>query len=187
MNIGYARTSTTEQNAGFEAQIKELKAVGCEKIFSEQVSSVATRVQLQATIDYAREGDVVIVTKTDRLARSVADLLAIVQKLKDKKIEMRILNLNMDTQTPTGTLMLTMLAGVAQFEREIMLERQREGVAKAKSAGKYKGRKPIPLDIQRKVKHLVKHGTSKAEVARQLNIGEASVYRILKKMLEKKD
>lgn len=182
MNIGYARTSTTEQNAGFEAQIAELKAVGCEKIYSEQVSSVGKREQLQAAIDYAREGDVLIVTKTDRLARSVADLLVIVQKLKDKQVEMRILNFNMDTQTPTGKMMLTMLASVAEFEREIMLERQREGVAKAKKAGKYKGRKPISEEIQEKVKRLIKHGTSKAETARQLKIGEASVYRILKKL-----
>ena len=181
MNIGYARTSTADQLAGFEAQLKELEIVGCEKIFSEQVSSVAVRPQLQAAIDFAREGDRLIVTKIDRLARSVADLLTIIHTLEQKKVAIRILNLGMDTETSTGKLMLTVLAGVAQFEREIMLERQREGVAKAKAAGKYKGRKPIPLDIQRKVKDLVKDGVSKAEISRQLNIGEASVYRILKR------
>ena len=181
MNIGYARTSTADQFAGFEAQFKELETVGCEKIFSEQVSSVAVRPQLQAAIDFAREGDRLIVTKIDRLARSVADLLTIIHSLEQKKVAIRILNLGMDTETPTGKLMLTVLAGVAQFEREIMLERQREGVAKAKAAGKYKGRKPIPSDIQRKVKDLVKEGVSKAEISRQLNIGEASVYRILKR------
>ncbi len=187
MNIGYARTSTADQNAGFEAQIVKLKAVGCKKIFSEQVSSIGKREQLQAAIDYAREGDVLIVTKTDRLARSVADLLVIVQKLKDKQVGMRILNFNMDTQTPTGKMMLTMLASVAEFEREIMLERQREGVAKAKKEGKYKGRKPISEEIQEKVKNLINQGTSKAEVARKLKIGEASVYRILKRSPEKTD
>lgn len=181
MNIGYARTSTADQLAGFEVQLKELETVGCEKIFSEQVSSVAVRPQLQAAIDFAREGDRLIVTKIDRLARSVADLLTIIHSLEQKKVAIRILNLGMDTETPTGKLMLTVLAGVAQFEREIMLERQREGVAKAKAAGKYKGRKPIPSDIQRKVKDLVKDGVSKAEISRQLNIGEASVYRILKR------
>ncbi len=181
MNIGYARTSTADQLAGFEAQLKELETVGCEKIFSEQVSSVAVRPQLQAAIDFAREGDRLIVTKIDRLARSVADLLTIIHTLEQKKVAIRILNLGMDTETPTGKLMLTVLAGVAQFEREIMLERQREGVAKAKAAGKYKGRKPLPSDIQRKVKDLVKDGVSKAEISRQLNIGEASVYRILKR------
>src|SRR3990167_1076227 len=181
MNIGYARTSTADQLAGFEAQLKELETVGCEKIFSEQVSSVAVGTKLQAAIDFAREGDRLIVTKIDRLARSVADLLTIIHTLEQKKVAIRILNLGMDTETPTGKLMLTVLAGVAQFEREIMLERQREGVAKAKAAGKYKGRKPIPSDIQRKVKDLVKDGVSKAEISRQLNIGEASVYRILKR------
>jgi DNA invertase Pin-like site-specific DNA recombinase len=181
MNIGYARTSTIDQLAGFEAQLKELKAVGCEKIFREQVSSVAIRIQLQAAIDFAREGDMLVVTKIDRLARSVSDLLTIIQTLENKKVGIRILNLGMDTQTPTGKLMLTVLAGIAQFEREIMLERQREGVAKAKMAGKYKGRKPIASDRCQEVMRLVANGTSKAHVARQIGIGEATVYRILKK------
>ena len=182
MNVGYARTSTTDQIAGFEAQLKELDTVGCEKIYSEQVSSVAIRIQLQAAIEFIREGDVLVVTKIDRLARSVADLLAIIQKLEQKKVGLRILSLGMDTQTPTGKLMLTVLGGVAQFEREIMLERQREGVAKAKAAGKYKGRKPISLDKQQQVLNLVSERISKAQVARQVGIGEATVYRILKKM-----
>jgi len=86
----------------------------------------------------------------------------------------------MDTETPTGKLMLTVLAGVAQFAREIMLERQREGVAKAKAAGKYRGRKPIASDLQQVVIHLVSEGKSKVDVAKELRIGEATVYRILK-------
>ncbi len=101
---------------------------------------MATRTQLQAAIEFVRENDVLVVTKIDRLARSISDLLAIIQRLEHKKVGMRILNLGMDTQTPTGKLMLTVLGGIAQFEREIMLERQREGVAKAKATGKYKGR-----------------------------------------------
>lgn len=181
MNIGYARTSTIDQLAGFEAQLTELQAVHCEKIFREQVSSVAIRVQLQAAIDFAREGDLLVVTKIDRLARSVSHLLTIIQTLENKKVGIRVLNLGMDTQTPTGKLMLTVLAGIAQFEREIMLERQREGVAKAKVAGKYKGRKPIASDRRQEVMRLVASGTSKANVARQIGIGEATVYRILKK------
>jgi DNA invertase Pin-like site-specific DNA recombinase len=181
MNIGYARTSTTEQVAGFEAQIKELESIGCEKIFQEQVSSVAIRSQLQAAIEFVREGDALVVTKIDRLARSVSDLLTIIQELEYKKVGVRILNLGMDTKTPTGKLMLTVLAGIAQFEREIMLERQREGVAKAKAAGQYKGRKPISLNKQQEVLDLISKNSSKANVARQLEIGEATVYRILKK------
>src|SRR5271157_5860750 len=89
------------------------------------------------------------------------------------------INLGMDTQTPTGKLMLTVLGGVAQFEREMMLERQREGIAKAKSAGKYKGRKPITLERRQHVLRLADEGATKISIARQLGIGEATVYRIL--------
>lgn len=182
MKIGYARTSTVDQIAGLEAQLSELQAAGCEKIFHEQVSSIVIRKELQAAMEFVREGDMLVVTKIDRLARSVADLLSIIQVLEDKKVGMRILNISMDTQTPTGKLMLTMLAGVAQFEREIMLERQREGVAKAKAAGRYKGRKPLSSEKQEEVMRLLKSGTTKASIARQMRIGEATVYRILKKV-----
>jgi hypothetical protein len=113
--------------------------------------------------------------KLDRLARSVAHLMEITQALERKHIGMRILNLGMDTQTPTGKLLLTVLGAVAQFEREMMLERQREGVAKAKDAGKYKGRKPIPDDRRQEAVRLATEGVPKISIARQLNIGEASV------------
>jgi len=179
MIIGYARTSTTEQIAGLEAQLRELEAAQCKKIFQEQVSSVSVRAQLESALEFTREGDVLVVTKLDRLARSVADLMAIIQTLEQKQAGLRILNLGMDTQTPTGKLMLTVLGGVAQFEREIMLERQREGVAKAKAAGKYKGRKPLATELRWEVVELAANGVTKTQIARQLNIGEASVYRIL--------
>lgn len=179
MIIGYARTSTVDQIAGFEAQLRELEAAHCKKIYREQVSSVAARVQLEAALEFAREGDVLVATKLDRLARSVADLMTIIQTLDEKAVGLRILNLGMDTQTPTGKLMLTVLGGIAQFEREMMLERQREGVAKAKAAGKYKGRKPLADDLRQEVVHLATEGTTKTNIARQLNIGEATVYRIL--------
>ena len=179
MIVGYARTSTVEQVAGFEAQLKELKAAGCEKLFREQVSSVAARAQLQAALDYVREGDVLVATKLDRLARSVANLMTIIKTLEDKQVGLRVLNLGMDTQTPTGHLMLTVLGGVAQFEREMMLERQREGIAKAKAQGKYRGRKPIPTEKREKVLRLAASGTPKIQIARQVDIGEATVYRIL--------
>ena len=179
MIIGYARTSTVDQIAGLEAQNRELEAAQCQKIFQEQVSSVAVRVQLEAALEFAREGDVLVTTKLDRLARSVADLMAIIETLDQKAVGLRILNLGMDTQTPTGKLMLTVLGGVAQFEREMMLERQREGVAKAKAAGKYKGRKPLADELRQEVVCLAAGGMAKTHIARQLNIGEASVYRIL--------
>ncbi|WP_253306833.1 recombinase family protein [unidentified bacterial endosymbiont] len=179
MIIGYARTSTVEQIAGFEAQLEELKVAGCEKLFSEQVSSVSNRTQLENALDFVREGDVFVVTKLDRLARSITDLMKIIAKLDSKLVGLRILNLGMDTETPTGKLMLTVLGAVAQFEREMMLERQREGVIKAKSAGKYKGRKPIDKERHKKVLELASEGITKANIARQLSIGEATIYRIL--------
>ena len=179
MIVGYARTSTVDQVAGFEAQVKELSAAGCEKIFQEQVSSVTVRLQLQSALEFVRDGDVFVVTKLDRLARSVTDLMAILQALERKGVAVRILNLGMDTQTPTGKLMLTVLGGVAQFEREMMLERQREGIAKAKSAGKYKGRKPIAPDRRQHILLLAAEGATKISIARKLGVGEATVYRIL--------
>lgn len=179
MLIGYARTSTVDQIAGLEAQLRELEVANCQKIFREQVSSAAVRIQLEAALEFAREGDVLVVMKLDRLARSVSDLMTIIQVMERKAVGLRILNLGMDTRTPTGKLMLTMLIGIAQFEREMMLERQREGVAKAKAAGKYKGRKPLADSLRQEVICLAAEGRAKADIARQLNIGEASVYRIL--------
>jgi DNA invertase Pin-like site-specific DNA recombinase len=182
---------TTQQTAIFKPLGLELtremestfgatpEVAGCEKIFREQVSSVTVRLQLQSALEFVRDGDVFVVTKLDRLARSVADLMAILQALERKRVAMRILNLGMDTQTPTGKLMVTLLGGVAQFEREMMLERQREGIAKAKSAGKYKGRKPIAPDRHQHFLRLAAEGATKISIARQLGIGEATVYRIL--------
>lgn len=179
MIIGYARTSTADQIAGLEAQLRELQAAGCEKIFREKASSVEIRSQLQSAMEFIREGDFLVITKLDRLARSVSDLMVIIQDLESKKVGLRILNLGMDTLTPTGKLMLTVLGGIAQFEREIMLERQREGISKAKAEGKYKGRKSIALELQQEVRRLVSNGMTKASVAKQLGIGEATVYRVL--------
>lgn len=181
MLIGYARTSTAEQEAGLEAQHRDLMAAGVEKLFSEQVSSVdaAKRAQLEAALDYLREGDCLVVTRLDRLARSVAHLLTLVERIEAKGTGLRILNMGVDTSTPTGKLMLTMLGGVAEFERAIMLERQREGIAKAKAEGKYKGRKPTAQAQSDKVQELKAAGRSVPEIARETGISRASVYRIL--------
>lgn len=181
MLVGYARTSTLDQKAGIEAQLRELEAVGCERLFREQVSSVdvVKREQLALALDFVREGDTLVVTKLDRLARSVAHLLSVLEALKAKGAELRILNMGIDTGTPTGKLMLTMLGGVAEFERDIMLERQREGIAKAKAEGKYKGRKPTAQAKADEVRKLVAAGVGATEIAKRLGIGRASVYRIL--------
>jgi DNA invertase Pin-like site-specific DNA recombinase len=180
MLIGYARTSTLEQEAGLEAQIRDLKALGCEKLFKEQVSSVATREALEAAIDFARAGDTLVVIKLDRLARSVAHLGKIIEILEAKGVALRIENLGVDTSTPTGKLMLNVLGGVAQFEREMMLERQREGIAKAKAAGLYKGRKPTARAKADEVRVLAAQGLSMAKIAKEIGIGVGSVHRALK-------
>ncbi len=125
------------------------------------------RAQLEAALEFLREGDVLVVTKLDRLARSVADLMELIQTLDRKSVGLRVLNLGMDTHTPTGKLMLIVLGGVAQFEREMMLERQREGVARAKAAGKYKGRKPISAAQRAEVLSLAALKlTTKASIAK---------------------
>lgn len=181
MIVGYARTSTIDQVAGFEAQIAELEHAGCERIFKEQVSSVdvVAREQLAQAIAFARAGDVFVVTKLDRLARSVAHLMQIVGELEKRGVALRILNLGVDTGTPTGKLVLTMLGGIAEFERAIMLERQREGIAKAKRDGKYKGRKPTARAKTDQVRALKAQGIGPTEIAARLGIGRQSVYRIL--------
>lgn len=181
MHVGYARTSTLDQKAGLEAQERDLAAAGCEQVFVEQVSSVDTakREKLTEALQYIRAGDTLVVTKLDRLARSVAHLLEVLDMVEAKGAALRILSMGIDTGTATGKLMLTILGGVAEFEREIMLERQREGIAKAKAAGKYKGRKPTAKAKADEVLALHKEGVGATEIAKRLGIGRASVYRIL--------
>src|SRR3954464_7809534 len=182
MLVGYARTSTEDQKAGLQAQESDLKAAGCEKVFSEQVSSVAQRNKLQACLDFIREGDALVVTKPDRLARSTAELLAIEADLCRRGIGLVVLSMGgerLDTRSPTSKLMLTILGGVATWEREIMLERQREGIAKARADGKYRGRVPTARRQQAAVQGLKAEGIAPTAIARQLGISRASVYRLL--------
>jgi DNA invertase Pin-like site-specific DNA recombinase len=180
MKVGYARTSTVDQIAGLEAQVRDLKAAGAEKVFSERVSSTARRQQFEAAIEFCRDGDVLIVSRLDRLARSIADLVSITSKLKVKGVELRIPAMQLDTASPTGKLMLNLMGSFAEFEREIMLERQREGVAKAKAAGKYKGRVPTARRQSGEVIKLRHQGIKPEQIATQLGISRASVFRVLK-------
>lgn len=181
MLVGYARTSTLDQKAGLEGQERDLMAASCEKLFVEQVSSVdvKAREKLAEALSFIREGDTLVVTKLDRLARSVAHLLEILDTITAKGASLRILAMGIDTATPTGKLMLTVLGGVAEFEREIMLERQREGIAKAKAAGKYQGRQPTARAKSEDVLKLHREGIAAAEIGKRVGIGRASVYRII--------
>lgn len=184
MLVAYARTSTTEQRAGLEAQLRDLSATGCnaERIFAEQVSSTGTREQLDAALDFVRDGDTLVVTKLDRLARSTADLLGLVARLEKKGVALRILDFGgstVDTQSPSGRLMLTMFAAMAQWERELMLSRQKEGIAKAKAAGRYRGRAPTARAKAAQMRELQASGLGAKAIADALNVSRASVYRIL--------
>lgn len=159
--------------------MRDLKAIGCTKVYQEQTSSVGPRTALETTLDYLRDGDTLVVTKLDRLARSVHHMGELVKLLEAKGVHLRILNMGIDTSTPTGKLMLNVLASVAQFEREMMLERQREGIAKAKSEGRYKGRKPTARAKTMEIKALNGQGLSMGEIAKRLGIGKGSVHRAL--------
>ena len=186
MLIGYKRTSDSDQVAGLEAQERDLRAVGCEEVFGEQVSSVSgRRTELERALAFARKGDVLVVTKPCRLARSTSDLLGIVDKLTSRSVGLRILSMGgseLDTGSPTSKLMLTMLGAISTFERELMLERQREGIRKAKQEGRYKGRAPTARRKADIIVRLRREGMKPSEIVKRTNVSRASVYRILREM-----
>jgi DNA invertase Pin-like site-specific DNA recombinase len=180
--VGYARVSTHDQQAGLDAQIRDLRAIGAEEIFTEQVSALGQRDRLNEALRFVRRGDTLAVCKPDRLARSTTDLLRIVEDLDRRGVGLVMLSMGgqkIDTRSPTGKLMITMLAAIAEFERGLLLERQREGVQKAKADGKYKGRKPTARAKAAEVLRLADEGFQRTEIAERLGIGVASVYRVL--------
>jgi DNA invertase Pin-like site-specific DNA recombinase len=181
--IGYARTSTADQQAGLDAQLRDLTAAGCTKVFQEKVSSVAERAQFTQCMRYLREGDVLVTTKPDRLARSLPALLALVEDFQKRAIGLIVLSLGgqqFDTRNPTSKLILTIMGSIAAWEREIMLERQCEGISKARGEGKYRGRKPTAMAKAEQIRALVASGMTKEAVAMEARVGIASVYRIMR-------
>ena len=182
--IGYARTSTLDQAAGLEAQIRDLRAAGCDErnIYSEQLSSVGLRPELELVLGrILREGDTLVVTTIDRLARSISDLVAIIERVRHRGAELYILELgSTDPSSPVGEFLVNMLGTVAQFERRIMLQRQREGIAKAKAAGKYKGRKPTVRAQAAEIQRMAEGGLANAEIARRLGVHRSNVGRVLR-------
>ncbi len=175
--VGYARVSTGGQS--LEVQLRALAE--CNKVFQEKVSGASDeRPQLTLLLDYVKEGDVMMITKLDRLARNTRHLLEISEFLQHKQVALRILNLGIDTSTPTGKLMLTMIGAIATFERELMLERQAEGIELAKRRGVYKGRKPTAMAKGNEVFALVAKGLPRSEIAKRTGISISSVQRILR-------
>ena len=178
MKIGYARQSTTNQKNGLENQISQLQKNKCEKIFSEEISSVANkRPEFTKALEFCREGDTLLVTSLSRFARSISDLWKNLEIIQSKGADLQILDMNLDTSTPTGKLLLNLMGSIYQFEREILLERQMVGIEKAKADGKYKGRKPLSKGIREQIKVLKEKGIGTTDIAKDLGIGIASVYR----------
>lgn len=180
MNLAYVRVSTVEQNE--ERQIEALKKFNIEKWFTEKVSGKnMDRPKLQEMLDFCREGDTIYIHDFSRLARSTKNLLDIVERLKEKGVHLVSNKENIDSSTPQGKLMLTMIAAIYEFERENMLERQREGIAIAKREGKFKGRKPLELDDFDKYYELyVSRQITKSEMARKLNISRPTLDKMIK-------
>jgi len=178
MIYGYARVSTTEQN--LTVQEEALKAAGCEVIRSEKVSGTSRngRSELQNLLDFARNGDEIVVTRIDRLARSVRDLQNLVFEMNERGVSLRATEQSVDTRTSAGKCFLDMLSVFAEFETNLRRERQMEGIAKAKERGVYKGRKQT-IDVE-KVRELKESGMGATEIAKQLGIDRTSVYRVLK-------
>ena len=177
--VGYARVSTADQD--YELQVEALKKAGCKKIFSEKKTgtTIKERSELQQCIEYLREGDTLVVTRIDRLARSLRDLQNLVHDLKNDGIELKALEQPIDTGTAAGKAFLDMLGVFAEFETNLRRERQLEGIAKAKKEGKYKGRKPTAKKKAAQVLNMIQQGKTRQKVADELGIGVASVYRIL--------
>lgn len=183
MKVAYVRVSTVEQNEA--RQIEALEKHGIEKWFTEKVSGKNTtdRPELQNMLDYVREGDVVFIHDFSRLARSTRDLLDIVEKLNKKNVHLVSNKENIDTSTPSGKLMLTMIGAIAEFERENMLERQREGIAIAKRAGVYKGRKPIRYDsdvFKAQYERYLNRELNKTELAKVLKVSRPTLDKMIK-------
>lgn len=182
MLVGYARTSTEEQVAGLEAQVRDLTTEGCQRVFQEKASAVGKRPQLDAALAFLREGDTLVVTKVDRLARNTRVLGEIVDDLHERGIGLRVMQFGKDTIDTTGAygrFILNMFAAFAEFERSLMKERQIEGIVKAKADGRYKGRKPTARAKADDAVTLFKAGRTVSQVAKELGIGRGSVYRAL--------
>ncbi|WP_237234482.1 recombinase family protein [Rothia nasisuis] len=180
MNIGYARTSTHQQQDSLDAQQQTLKAYGCEKIFTDQISGTrADRPGLEAALAYARENDSIVVTRLDRLGRSTVDVLRTVQELASRGIAIEALDTKLDTRTPAGKLVLSVLASMAEFERDLIVERTREGLAHARSQGRIGGRPPkLTPGQQQAALRLIDNGMSENQVAATLGVSRSTITRL---------
>ena len=180
MNIGYVRVSTVDQNEA--RQVEALKKYGVEKWYTEKVSGKdLNRPKLQEMLDFVREGDTIFIHDFSRISRSVKDLLSLIDLLEAKKVHLVSVKENLDTSTPAGRLMLTMIGAINEFERANLLERQAEGIAIAKAKGKYKGRKAIEINeafIEGYNKYLARK-LSKSALAKELGISRPTLDKLI--------
>ena len=185
MLICYGRTSTTDQTNSLKAQIERFKKLGAEPdhIFAEHGSgkSAKDRGKLQDALRFARKGDVLVVTKLDRLGRSLKDVLEIVEKLKAKSVGFKVLDQDLDTTKPHGKLMLSMLGACAEYERSMLRERQSEGIKRYQARLAREGRKPgpEPHGKEREIKKMRKSGKMIREIMAETELSKATVYRAL--------
>ena len=180
MNVAYVRVSTVEQNEN--RQLDALEKHNIDKWFIEKVSGKdKNRPELQKMLDYVREDDTIYIHDLSRLARNTKDLLEIVELLESKKVSLVSNKENIDSSTPTGKLMLTMIGAIAEFERQNLLERQKEGIAIAKAKGKYKGRKAVDIpNFEELYQRYLNRTFTKSELAKELNISRPTLDKMIK-------
>lgn len=177
--IGYARVSSVGQK--LDVQLEKLEAQGCDKIYQEKVSAItAKRPQLTACLDYVREGDILIITRLDRLARSTLDLCNIAKRLEDKNVALKVIDQNIETNSPTGRLLFNMLGSIAQFETEIRAERQMDGIKKAQDNGVVFGRVKVLTNEQvEQLKSKRQNGTLIKDLMADYKLSKKSIYNYL--------
>lgn len=180
MKIGYARVSTQGQQDSLSSQQNALETYGCEKVFTDQLSGAKSdRPGLVAALDYAREGDSIVVTRLDRLGRSTVDILRTVQDLDARSITIEALDTKLDTRTPAGRLVLSVLASMAEFERNLIVERTREGLAHARAQGRVGGRRSKLDEAQQQAAlAALASGMSEAQVAQTFGVSRSTITRL---------
>lgn len=179
--IGYARVSTLDQN--LDSQLDELNKAGCNKIFQEKASSVKKRPEFEKCLDYLREGDTLVVWKLDRLGRTTKKLLELIDDLKSREINLQIITLGIDTSTAAGRLFFTMMAGLAEMERELIRERTNAGLQAARARGRMGGRKPIDEQVMVRAMMMYEARMTVDDIIKTLNISRSTFYKH-KKMME---
>lgn len=182
--FGYARVSTKGQD--LTVQLSKLSEHGVDRVYSEKLSGKnKNRPELEKMIEQLRTGDTVVITKIDRLARNMRDFQNIVHELTERGVTLKIMDQNIDTSSAQDKLFMNMLSMFAEFERTMILERQREGIEHAKSKGVYKGRKPISEDKKAQVLELAANDVKKSEIQKVTGVGKTSIFKILKESQEK--